>query len=86
MTQGQLVRETRKKLGMSQGALASHLKYSSSQFISNIERNICGIPPDEIKVYADLLRIEPRKLLKAGLKRIIEDYCRKAGLKLRGTV
>lgn len=48
--QAQLCRRIRKTNGLTQAALAEHLKLDASgaQFISNIEREVCGFPHDRL--------------------------------------
>jgi len=52
-----LIREAREREGLSQKEVATRLGYTSSQFISNIERGLCGIPEQQARKFCDILRI-----------------------------
>lgn len=56
---------------LSQEELARHLGYSNSgQFISNVERGICNIPPAKIDVLAKKLKVPADHVIIA----MTEDY------------
>ncbi|RTL05210.1 XRE family transcriptional regulator [Candidatus Dependentiae bacterium] len=47
--QAKLIKSVRLKAGLSQSQMAKLLGYKSGQFISNMERGICGLPPESHK-------------------------------------
>lgn len=51
-TLGEVLRKGRYMCGLSQAEVAQKLGHSSSQFLSNIERNISRPPIKEIRAYA----------------------------------
>jgi transcriptional regulator with XRE-family HTH domain len=63
------------RCGLSQSEIAGHFGYTSSQFISNIERGISFVPIDKIKALCKLLNIDKNDYLKAYYKdlKIIQD-------------
>lgn len=66
-TQAELIRERRRELGFSQKKLADAIGYSSSQFISNMERGVAGIPEKDLVKFSKRLKLDRRKLLMAVL-------------------
>lgn len=50
-TPGSILRQARVKAKLSQEELANKLGYSSSQFISNWERDRCGIPLKKVVLF-----------------------------------
>lgn len=52
-----LIRDYRSLRGMGQLELAEKLGYGTSQFISNVERGICGFPLAKIKKLCKILVI-----------------------------
>lgn len=52
-----LMKTARKRVGLSQGDLAEKLGFDSGQFISNIERGICALPPKYFKIASEVLDI-----------------------------
>jgi transcriptional regulator with XRE-family HTH domain len=64
---GKIIKERRLKVGLSQGKLAEAFGYASPQFISNIERGLCGIPADNILGLAKVLKINPEVLIAADV-------------------
>jgi transcriptional regulator with XRE-family HTH domain len=80
MSLAKVIRNRRRELGISQDKLASFLGYDG-QFISNIERGVCGMPRKKLKklcrvlfldqnlVYATLMESEGIEIRKAlGMK------------------
>lgn len=55
---------------MSQADLSILLGYKNGQFISNVERGLCSIPPKIIIRVSEVLEIEPEELKTA----ILKDY------------
>ena len=70
---GQLIRERRKALGMSQAELAK-LVGSRPNWISMIESGSAKFPKAKWKVFADALRIDPTALLNLILKQDIPEF------------
>lgn len=66
--EGQFLYERRIAKDMSQGELAKKCGFLSSQFISNIERDLCGIPPEYIGKIAKVLDFDPESLIQLKLK------------------
>lgn len=53
------LRQLRIKAGVSQAELGKALGHSTPQFISNIERGLCGIPVKDFRAIAKVLKCEP---------------------------
>lgn len=64
-----LMRSRRSDLGVTQQDLATKLKVHV-QFVSNIERGICSIPPKRIRALARALKVEPKQIVEV----ILNDY------------
>ncbi len=60
----------RAKPGLSQGKLATALGYKDAQFISNVERGVCGLPIKKLIRAAELLSIDTIVITDA----MIADY------------
>jgi len=60
---GNFVINARIKNKMTQKQLGNLLKLGSSQFISNIERNLARIPISKVNEYAKILKVKERDLL-----------------------
>ncbi|MCB9072904.1 MAG: helix-turn-helix transcriptional regulator [Bdellovibrionaceae bacterium] len=58
------LRERRLKSNITQKEMAEICGYESSQYISNIERGLCSIPPRVLAVMATVYKIQPQKLAK----------------------
>ncbi len=80
----QLVRNSRKKKEISQGALAKAVGFHDGQFVSNIERGLCTVPLKKVAVMAKALDIEVTLLTDA----IVADFSSRvtAGVEERGSV
>ena len=67
-----LVKNTRKNLSpeMSQFDLAEKLGYKNGQFISNVERGLCGVPPKNINPLSIALSVGPDIIKEA----MVKDY------------
>ena len=52
----------------SQSELSRLLGYKSGQFISNVERGLCSIPPKVLTKVSQVLNIHPKELKQAILK------------------
>lgn len=51
---GEILREARDKANMSQGELAKKMGYSNPQFVSNWERDLCGLPAKKAALFCRL--------------------------------
>lgn len=59
------------KVGVSQRELSKLLRFTKTgQYVSNIERQLCSIPPKKIKLFAKVLEITEREVIEA----MISDY------------
>jgi len=58
---GTYLKQLRKGAGMSQGDAASALKYTSNQFISNIERGVCTPSPSIIHKLLEAYQVSGAK-------------------------
>jgi transcriptional regulator with XRE-family HTH domain len=56
--QGKIIRKARKAAGLSQGDISKKMGWKSSQFISNIERGIAGIPEFQLDRIVKLLNLD----------------------------
>lgn len=62
-----MLRSYRKKAGLTQTELAYKLGYTSPQFISNIERQLAGLPPAKFTKVSALLKIPMATLTKSNM-------------------
>lgn len=69
---GILIKNARLLKNLSQGHLAKKLGLTSPQFISNMERGLCGCPVPMAKKLIKLLNIEEKVLKKAIVDDIVE--------------
>ena len=74
---GSYLQEKRIKAGLSQGAVATKLGYSSPQFISNFERGLCAPPLNKLKTIIDLYDLNSEEVIKIVLGEH-EKHIRKA--------
>ncbi len=77
---GLFLKEYRLNKGLSQGAVARVLGYSSAQFVSNFERGLCSPPLQKLRVLVDLYGIPVdmlTELLVDSQKRLIEAHLSK---------
>ena len=61
---GVFLREKRVKAGLTQKDMSEMCGYDSAQYISNIERGLCPIPPKVLKLMSDEYHIPVKKLAK----------------------
>jgi transcriptional regulator with XRE-family HTH domain len=61
---GKFLRTARIKANLSQGEVAKNLRYSTAQFISNIERGLCAPPVDAVRKLIEIYRLNPHRLIK----------------------
>lgn len=59
---GRFLRKKREAAGLTQGGLSKRLGFSSSQFVSNIERGIAVIPASRLNDYAGIIGVSPDEL------------------------
>jgi len=57
------LKQKREECQLSQGEVARHLGYSSSQMVSNWERGLCHPPLSKLKEIAALYRIKSTELI-----------------------
>lgn len=77
-----VVRESRYKTPYSQQDLSSKLGYrslSGGQFISNVERGLCGLPPKKMVETAQILNVDIQVLKEASIR----DYQESLELELQ---
>lgn len=67
---GELTRLSRKEKGLSQLELGEKLGYGNAQFISNLERGICGLPKKKMKKFCKLLTVSHPDVVRV----MAEDY------------
>lgn len=60
---GELLKRARKERGLSQHEITFMLGWSSPQFLSNIERGKCSLPPQYFRRVAFLLKLPVSKLI-----------------------
>lgn len=61
------IRARRKIAGVSQQDISKALGFGSSQFISNMERGLCTLPPKYFKPVAKILKVSPTLFIKVYL-------------------
>lgn len=71
---GLLLKLARSQAKMSQGKLGKLLGYDSPQFISNIERGLCGCPIETAKKVSKILKIDKKTFKFAILADYLEYY------------
>jgi transcriptional regulator with XRE-family HTH domain len=76
------LKENRKKNNMSQGDLATKMGYSTSQFISNIERGVSLPPTYDLPKLAKILNVPLSEIKEAFLHDYLATARRKITLKL----
>ena len=60
---GSFLKTAREKAGLTQFQVASRLRYSTAQFVSNWERGVSLPPLDALRRLTDILRISPKALV-----------------------
>jgi len=61
---GKFLKAKRIEADLSQAYVAKKLGYTSSQFISNIERGLCGPPTESLRILIDLYRLDSNEIVK----------------------
>ena len=79
-TLGQYLKACREKTGETQLNVAHYLGYNSPQFISNVERSICGPALETVEAWCGYVGAN-RKLV---LKLMVETYEEKVAESLKG--
>lgn len=64
-----LMRLRRIELGLSQSQAAKLIGFVRGQFVSNVERALCSVPPRKIESTARVLQVDPSEIINA----ILED-------------
>lgn len=64
------VKTNRETANISQGLLAKAVGYKNAQFISNVERGLCSIPAEKVKVLSKTLNIAEEEIINA----MVADY------------
>lgn len=60
---GNYLREARLNQGFTQNFVARRLKYSSAQFVSNMERGIAPPPFSKLKILISLYDMDPHEVI-----------------------
>ena len=71
---GRYLKNARINAGYTQAQIAKLLEYSSSQFISNVERGISSPPFKLLKVFADVYKLDREALLEEYIKHKREEW------------
>ena len=74
MTPGEYIKKKREKAGLSQGGLAKALGYKTSQFISNIERDISLPPKENIDKFCEVLKLNKKELVRVIIQHLAREY------------
>lgn len=77
---GDLLKKYRKKRKMKQREIAAHFGWTTSMFVSNLERGKSALPPKQFKTWSKLLGIPLNKLVEAH----VADYKAKVWKVVRG--
>ncbi len=81
-TLGDILKSVREKAGFAQGELAGKMGYSSPQFVSNWERNLCSLPARKAPLFCKLTGFSPNSLLELLVKEERRKIEKSFGLKL----
>lgn len=73
MRLGAFLKEHRENAGMTQLDVAVLLDYGYPNMVSQIERGVSALPPHDLKVWAETLRVAPAALAKKWLYFIEPD-------------
>lgn len=65
---GNFLVKRRKELGLSQGDVSKFLGWGNGQFVSNIERGLCDMPPKHFRRISKLLNIDIKVLCNLALQ------------------
>jgi len=67
------IKSARSKAMLSQGQLATLTGYTRAQYISNLERGLCGVPYNKIMAFSGALNIMPYEIREAMLADVRES-------------
>lgn len=73
---GKLIKAQREKLNLTQIEVAKHLGITN-QFLSNIEREVCGIPLDLIPKLLEILKLDKHKVIDAMVEKFRKNIEKK---------
>ena len=59
----EFLKEKRINKGISQRELAEAIGYSSGQYVSNYERNLCPVPQEKLKGLIEVLELEVSEVI-----------------------
>lgn len=76
-----LIKDSRTKKNISQDQLATRLGLTSPQYISNVEREICGMSPECLANASKILGVKKEHLRDAALADYAARLNKKMGLK-----
>lgn len=76
---GTVIRNFRLSAGLSQSQVSKKMRFASPQFLSNIERGLCLLPPFHMKKLAKLIGADPVCLLKAHMVDVYDKTVKQAG-------
>lgn len=68
------IRNRREERKMTQTELGKYLGYKNSQFVSNVERNLCPFPVEKMPDLSVLLRVELEVLVEIYLKDLVRSF------------
>lgn len=71
---GKVIKEQRVLMGLSQLHLAKKCKLSSPQYVSNIERSMCGASPSFIKHASRVLKLDRAELVDLACNDMIKIF------------
>lgn len=74
---GKILKQSREKIGLSQGDVSKSLGYTTCQFVSNLERGISLIPANKFNIFCKTLKISKAQLLEAVMNDLKSQYTRK---------
>ena len=64
---GVLLRQAREEAGLTQRDIAAHLGYDYYTMVSQIERGLGRIPPEDLTTWATLLKKDPKEFTRLNL-------------------
>ena len=77
---GKYLKHCREKTGETQLNVAHHLGYNSSQFISNVERSLCGPALDSVGTWCEFVGANKKLVLKLMVKTYEERVMENLGV------
>ena len=67
------LKEKRKEKGLSQQKVSEELQLKSPQFVSNVERGLCGIPIDQLKELIHIYELDEEEMIAMLMKAFKAD-------------